>query len=161
MHSYREVLEAQKRLRIKQEELSYLASHDPLTNLFNRREFEDLLDKSIANATRDNSSFALLLIDLDNFKGINDSLGHFHGDEVLKQFSQRLVTLVRKGDLVSRIGGDEFTLISPQMKSVSSVRQLAERLLDQLNAPYLINDKLITVTLSIGIAIYPNDDNNT
>lgn len=161
VHSYREVLEAQKRLKIKQEELAYLASHDSLTNLFNRREFEELLDKSIANAARDNSSFALLLIDLDNFKSINDSLGHFHGDELLKQFAQRLVTLVRKGDLVSRIGGDEFTLISPNFKAVSSIRQLSERILNELNNPYMINNKLITVTMSIGIAIYPDDDINT
>uniref|UniRef100_UPI003CF01BBD diguanylate cyclase domain-containing protein n=1 Tax=Pseudomonas aeruginosa TaxID=287 RepID=UPI003CF01BBD len=105
-----------------------MASHDPLTNLFNRREFEELLDKSIASAQRNNSSLALLLIDLDNFKAINDTFGHFHGDELLKQFANRLVLLVRKGDLLSRVGGDEFTLISLNIESPSSARHLAERI---------------------------------
>lgn len=109
--SYSIVLEGQKNLKIKQEKLKHIASHDPLTNLFNRRELAGLLDKSIANAQRNNSSLALMLIDIDNFKAINDTLGHFYGDEILKQFASRLVLLVRKGDLVFRVGGDEFTLI--------------------------------------------------
>lgn len=155
--SYSAVLNAQKRLKIKQEELAYMASHDPLTNLFNRREFEELLDKSIANALRNKTSLALLLIDLDNFKTTNDTFGHFHGDELLKQFSRRLTLLIRKGDLLSRVGGDEFTLISPHLKSPSSARQLAERILNELNSPYPISGKLITVTVSIGIAIFPDD----
>lgn len=155
--SYSAVLNAQKRLKIKQEELTYMASHDPLTNLFNRREFEELLDKSIANALRNKTSLALLLIDLDNFKTTNDTFGHFHGDELLKQFSRRLTLLIRKGDLLSRVGGDEFTLISPHLKSPSSARQLAERILNELNSPYPISGKLITVTVSIGIAIFPDD----
>lgn len=159
--SYSAVLEGQKNLKIKQEELKYMASHDPLTNLFNRREFEDLLDKSIANAQRNNSSLALLLIDLDNFKAINDTFGHFHGDELLKQFANRLVLLVRKGDLLSRVGGDEFTLISLNIESPSSARHLAERILNELNSPYTINGKLITVTVSIGISIFPDDGNTT
>ncbi len=159
--SYTEVLNAQKRLRIKQEELKYLASHDSLTNLFNRREFEDLLDKSIANSFRGKNILALLLIDLDNFKTTNDTFGHIHGDELLKQFSNRLVLLVRKGDLISRVGGDEFTLIAPNIKSPTSARQLAERILNELHSPYSISGKLITVTVSIGIAIYPDDGSTT
>jgi c-di-GMP phosphodiesterase len=155
--SYSAVLNAQKRLKIKQEELAYMASHDPLTNLFNRREFEDLLDKSIANAQRTKTSLALLLIDLDNFKTTNDTFGHFHGDELLKQFSNRLTLLIRKGDLLSRVGGDEFTLISTHLKSPSAARQLAERILNELNSPYPICGKLITVTVSIGISIFPDD----
>lgn len=155
--SYSEVFNAQKRLKIKQQELQYIASHDSLTNLFNRREFEELLDKSLATAARIGSSVALLLIDLDNFKTTNDTFGHVHGDELLKQFSNRLILLIRKGDLLSRVGGDEFTLISPNLKSPSSARQLAERVLNELNSPYPINGKLITVTVSIGISIYPDD----
>jgi diguanylate cyclase (GGDEF)-like protein len=155
--SYTGVLRAQKRLKLKQEELRYMASHDSLTNLFNRREFEDLLDKSISNAHRNKNSLALLLIDIDNFKATNDTFGHIHGDELLKQFSNRMVLLIRKGDILSRVGGDEFTLISPQIKSPSSARQLAERILNELNSPYLINGKLITATVSIGISIFPSD----
>lgn len=159
--SYSNVVNAQKKIKIKQEELEYIASHDSLTNLFNRREFEDLLDKTISNALRNKTSLALLLIDLDNFKATNDTFGHIHGDELLKQFSNRLVLLIRKGDLISRVGGDEFTLISPNIKSPSSARQLAERILNELNSPYLINGKLITVTVSIGISIFPNDGRNS
>ncbi len=159
--SYKEVLEGQKNLKIKQEELKYVASHDSLTNLFNRREFENLLDKSIANTLRINSSLALLLIDLDNFKITNDSFGHIHGDELLKQFSSRLVSLIRKGDLLARVGGDEFTLISPNIKSPSSARHLAQRILNELNTPYLINGKLIIVTASIGISVFPTDGRTT
>lgn len=159
--SYSAVLQAQKKIKVKQEELKYLASHDSLTGLFNRREFEEILDKSIANAERNNSSLALLLIDLDNFKITNDTFGHFHGDELLKQFSHRLVLLVRKGDLLSRVGGDEFTLIALNTKSPSSARHLSERILNELNTPYTINGKLITVTVSIGISIFPGDGNTT
>lgn len=159
--SYSAVLRAQKILRIKQEELSYMASHDSLTNLYNRREFEDLLDKSIANCARTQSSLALLLIDLDNFKSTNDSFGHIHGDELLKQFSNRLVLLIRRGDIVSRVGGDEFTLIIPNLKSPAFARQLAERILNELNSPYPIKGKLITVTVSIGISIFPEDGTNS
>lgn len=159
--SYTAVVNGQKNLKIKQEELKYIASHDSLTNLFNRREFEELLDKSISNALRSRSSLALLLIDLDNFKATNDTFGHIHGDELLKQFSNRLILLIRKGDLLARVGGDEFTLISPNIKSPSSARQLSERILNELNSPYLINGKLITVTASIGISIFPNDGRNT
>lgn len=159
--SYSEVLNTQKRLHIQQEELKYIASHDSLTNLFNRREFEDLLDKSIANSLRTKSSFALLLIDLDNFKTTNDTFGHVHGDELLKQFSNRLVLLTRKGDLLSRVGGDEFTLISPNLNTPSGARHLAERILNELNSPYPINGRLITVTVSIGISVFPDDGKTT
>ena len=161
VNSFSAVVRGQKNLKVKQEELKYVASHDLLTSLFNRREFEDLLDKSISNALRNGTSLALLLIDLDNFKATNDSFGHIHGDELLKQFSNRLILLIRKGDLLSRVGGDEFTLISPNIKSPSSARQLAQRILNELNSPYLINGKLITVTASIGISIFPNDGRNT
>ncbi|PJD91568.1 MAG: GGDEF-domain containing protein [Legionella sp.] len=155
--SYAKVLRVQTILKSKQEELQYMASHDSLTNLYNRREFEELLSKSIATASRSKLSLALLLIDVDNFKSTNDTFGHVHGDELLRQFSNRLTLLIRRGDIAARVGGDEFTLIAQGITSPSSARKLAERILNELNNPYLINDKLITVTASIGIAIYPTD----
>ncbi|MBL7481155.1 bifunctional diguanylate cyclase/phosphodiesterase [Legionella bononiensis] len=159
--SYTAVLKAQKALKIKQDELTYIASHDSLTNLYNRREFEVLLNKAISSSARTHTSVALLLIDMDNFKATNDTFGHVHGDELLRQFSMRLILLTRKGDILSRVGGDEFTLISPNLKTHTSARQLAERILNELNSPYPINGKLITVTVSIGISIYPDDGTNS
>lgn len=157
IYSYTAVLNGQKTLKIRQLELAYLASHDPLTQLFNRREFEEILEKSIANSTRNKTTMALLLLDIDNFKAVNDSYGHINGDELLKQFARRLILLIRKGDLPSRVGGDEFTLILLNIKSPSAARLLSERILNELNHPYSINGKLITMTVSIGIAIYPGD----
>jgi diguanylate cyclase (GGDEF)-like protein len=159
--SYSAVLSAQKRLKIKQEELSFIAAHDSLTNLFNRRKFEELLDKAIANSTRLKSSLALLLIDLDNFKSTNDTFGHVHGDELLRQFSRRLNLLIRKGDILCRVGGDEFTLITPNISSPTAARQLAERILNERNIPYTLEGKLITASVSIGISISPIDGQST
>lgn len=161
VYSYSAVLNAQKKLKLKQEELTFIASHDSLTNLFNRRKFEELLEKNIANAARGKSAMGLLLIDLDNFKSTNDTLGHVHGDELLRQFTKRLNMLIRKGDILSRVGGDEFTLITPNIKSPSSARQLAERILNEWNNPYTLNGKLITASVSIGISIFPNDGKTT
>jgi len=132
-----------------------------LTNLYNRREFEDLLDKSLSNAARNKQALALLLIDLDNFKSTNDTFGHVHGDKLLKQFAQRVILLIRNGDILSRVGGDEFTLIAPNIKSPGAARHMAERILNELNNPYPINGKLITVTVSIGISMYPSDGKTT
>lgn len=155
--SYSSVLNAQKHLRVQQAELKYLASHDSLTNLYNRREFEQLLEKAISNASREKNSLCLLLIDLDNFKSTNDTFGHVHGDELLKQFAGRLNILIRKGDILSRVGGDEFTLIAPNLKTPGGSRILADRILSELNIPYTIKGKLITVSVSIGISIYPEN----
>jgi len=159
--SYNSVLEAQNRLQISQEKLRYMASHDPLTELYNRREFENLLDRTIASSARNNCSFALFLIDIDNFKAINDTLGHIHGDSLLKTFAGHLSSLTRKEDILSRIGGDEFTIITTQLKSPTSARKLAERLVSGLNMPYPVNEKLLTGTVSIGISIYPLDGETT
>lgn len=159
--SYTDVLNSQNKLKIKQNELTFLASHDSLTNLYNRRQFEELLEKAIANSERYNNSIALLLIDMDNFKSINDTFGHNQGDELIKQFSQRLNGIVRRGDVLSRIGGDEFTLILPNIDSPRSARQTAEKILSELNTPYTISDKLVTVSVSIGIALAPIDTTNS
>lgn len=140
-----------------QGKLKYIAAHDPLTNLYNRREFEDLLGKTIANSVRSHASFALFVIDLDDFKAINDTLGHSYGDKFLKHFASQLTLLSRKGDIVSRIGGDEFTLIASKLKSHAAAKKLAERLVSGINSPYSIPGKCSTNTVSIGISIYPRD----
>ena len=151
----------QNQLQIGQEQLQYLAAHDSLTNLYNRREFETLLDKTIANCRRERCSFALLLIDMDNFKQINDTLGHIRGDNFLKQFAAELNALTRKGDILSRIGGDEFTLITPKLLSPLSTQRLAERIINGLNLSYIIGNGIEKITVSIGISIYPYDGETT
>lgn len=159
--SYNTILEAQHTLQKDQEKLKYLATRDPLTDLYNRREFENLLDNAIANSARRHEFFALLLIDIDNFKSINDTLGHLHGDYFLKKFSEQLTSLTRRGDILSRIGGDEFTVITPFLKAPALVKRFAERLIDGLNIPYAVEEKLLTGTVSLGIALYPLDGETT
>ncbi len=161
IYSYDAILKAQTALNQEQKKLKHLASHDALTHLINRHEFEMLLEKAIANSERDLTSFALLVLDLDNFKSINDTMGHMHGDSLLIQFADRLRGLIRKGDILSRIGGDEFTLITGTLRSVTAIRKLIERLLKDLKRPYTIDGKQITMSVSIGIAIYPGDGKNT
>ena len=155
--SFNSILNSQEKLQKSQEKLQYFATRDPLTDLYNRREFENLLDIAIANNNRAHESFALFLIDIDNFKAINDTLGHIHGDHFLKQFSAQLVSLTRKGDIISRLGGDEFTVITSTLKAPNVVKKLAARLIDGLNIPYTVDEKLLAGTVSIGVAIYPFD----
>jgi len=155
--SYNAVLKAQKKLHISREKLRYLAAHDSLTSLYNRREFENLLKTKIANSSRNGSSFALFVIDIDNFKNINDTLGHVYGDKYIMAFAERLEILTRKGDIISRIGGDEFTLITDQVKKAGDTIILADRLVNGLGRPIQLDEKEVVTTVSIGIAIYPQD----
>ncbi len=161
VYSYNAVLEAQGKLRLSQEKLKYMASHDALTDLYNRREFEILLSKAISNSNRDNYQFGLFVIDIDNFKTINDTLGHIQGDAFLKQFSDKLEKLTREGDVVSRIGGDEYALITSRINSPTNVRKLAERMVEKLSEPIPVSGKLIKNSISLGIAICPQDGTTT
>jgi len=155
--SYKFILKTQEKLQLTQANLTYLATHDALTNLYNRREFEIQLTKTIANNSREMTSFSLFVIDIDNFKSINDTYGHLIGDNFLKKFAKDLISLTRLGDIVSRTGGDEFTIIMPNLKSPSTINKIAERINKGLNISFLMEQELITCTVSIGIAIYPTD----
>ena len=161
--SYNAVLEAQIRLQISREKLKYLASHDPLTELYNRREFERIIEQKVASSNRENGSFALFLIDIDNFKQINDTFGHIRGDEFIQHFADVLQSLTRKGEILSRIGGDEFTLITGKLQSKEDVQLLAERLINGLNKPILQleQERSVTTTISLGIAMYPFNGNTS
>ena len=161
IHSFHSILESQNELQISQDQLKYNAAHDVLTNLYNRREFENLLDITIANSAREYRHFALFLIDIDNFKSINDTLGHLHGDHFLKKFSEQLATLTRRGDILSRIGGDEFAVITSTLNSAKFAEIVAERVIKGLNTPYPVGDQLLSGTVSIGISIYPMDGETT
>jgi diguanylate cyclase (GGDEF)-like protein/PAS domain S-box-containing protein len=141
-------------------ELHQLAFYDKLTGLPNRRMFLDRLNQLIRFSHHNNQSFALFFMDLDNFKYINDSLGHEAGDELLTQIAARLKEIFRSSDMVTRLGGDEFTVIIENTKESDQfdVTQLAQKLLDQLaKSPILIGGRNFTVNTSIGIAKFPDN----
>jgi diguanylate cyclase (GGDEF)-like protein/PAS domain S-box-containing protein len=143
----------------KQQEaqIEYLAYHDALTGLPNRRLLSDRLAMAISQTDREENSLALLFIDLDRFKNINDSLGHHMGDELLRQVGTRLVASVRAGDTVSRLGGDEFVVLCPSCGGAKDVSSMCEALIHKMSAPYRVESQELHITPSIGIALFPDD----
>ena len=140
-----------------EEDLRVLANFDPLTGLPNRTLFQDRLNHAITKAHRAQHIVALLFLDLDRFKHINDSMGHHIGDLLLKAVSSRLLNAVREGDTVARLGGDEFTLILEGVKKSESATIIADKVLQAFETPFLLDDKTLTISPSIGISLYPND----
>ena len=132
-----------------------LANHDSLTGLPNRALCKDRLQQSIAQARRANGSVGLLFIDLDRFKEINDTLGHAVGDQVLMDFSWRLVHAVRDTDTAARLGGDEFVVIAPGLASDDDIRIVAQKIIDSLAVPFVIDGRDLYVGASVGVAVYP------
>ena len=137
--------------------LAYLAYHDPLTNLPNRLAFESQLAQSLRICARENEQLALMLIDLDNFKNINDTLGHPIGDKLLQNVAVRLGEAVRSSDLVARLGGDEFVVVLADIDSPLSAARVASKIQQQLADSYRIDDQALYATPSIGISLYPVD----
>lgn len=135
--------------------LKYLAENDPMTGLSNRYYFEEHLRGAIQRAQRLNFQLGLVYLDLDNFKLINDSLGHDSGDLLLQEIAQRLLGVVREGDVVCRLGGDEFAIIVHDLETETSVGALAQRVIESVREPIMLNNKEQFVTCSIGIATYP------
>ncbi|WP_428738302.1 sensor domain-containing protein [Sulfurimonas sp.] len=149
--------ETQRMLEIQTEKLRHQAHHDMLTNLPNRVLFRDRLDQTIASAKRHDKKFALLFIDLDQFKNINDSLGHHVGDQVLIEASKRLTSVIREEDTLSRLGGDEFTIILKDIHESQNAIIVAQKIIDILREPIIIKELELYVSSSIGISIYPDD----
>lgn len=133
------------------------ANFDPLTQLPNRSMFHDKLMLEISRAQHGNTIFALLFIDLDLFKEINDTLGHHVGDLLLIEAGKRISSCVRKSDMVARLGGDEFTVILGEQFEGNGVERVAEKILTSLAAPYELRDEVVYITGSIGITLYPQD----
>ena len=129
-----------------------MATRDPLTGLFNRREFENALEREFASAQRRAGSMALLLLDLDGFKAVNDAMGHDAGDRVLCAVAGRLSECARANDMVARLGGDEFVLICPGISAKSDAAALSERLIEAINRPIEVEGWAARVGASIGIA---------
>ncbi|MBL7003813.1 MAG: EAL domain-containing protein [Gammaproteobacteria bacterium] len=137
--------------------LLYQANFDALTNLPNRVLVFDRISQAIVSHNRDSGNVAILFIDLDRFKNINDTLGHIAGDELLKQSAMRIKQCVRIGDTVARLGGDEFLIVLPSVRSEEKIENVAKKILDTFNSSFLIENHDVYVTASIGITIYPDD----
>ena len=152
--------EIQSRLDKQTALLKYQANHDVLTDLPNRALFKDRLSQAIISAKRNNEKFALLFIDLDQFKKINDSLGHHIGDEVLVEAAKRLQTVIRENDTLSRLGGDEFTVILKDLKDSQSAAKVSQKIIDVMNMPIQSTLHKLHITSSVGISIYPDDATN-
>lgn len=143
--------------RDQQRQLEYLAQHDSLTGLANRNLLGDRIQQTIAAAKRQQDYFAVLLLDLDYFKVVNDSLGHEAGDTLLREVALRLVSVVREGDTVARFGGDEFVVLMPDLARTSDAAMVANKIQASLAQPFTIFGQEIFVSASIGIALYPQD----
>ena len=141
-----------------EEQLRRNAFHDPLTGLPNRLLFTERLTQVIARSReQENNLFAVLFLDLDRFKVINDSLGHLIGDQLLIAIARRLEACVKRSDLVARLGGDEFTILLDNIQDESSTHQVAERIHLELSRPFNLNGHEIFTTVSIGIALSSTD----
>ena len=140
-----------------EQKIQYLAFHDPLTGLPNRVLLEDRMQQAIAHSERNSCSLALLYLDLDNFKKINDSLGHTAGDSLLKEIALRLRECVRDSDTISRQGGDEFVLILNKLESAENCLPVVQKILSRLQDPIQADGHEIFTSASIGLAVYPED----
>jgi len=137
------------------------ANYDLLTNLPNRRLFSDRLEHEIKIAHRTNGSLALLFIDLDLFKQVNDTLGHEAGDLLLIKAAKRINESVRESDTVARMGGDEFTAILPQIESLEDANQVVATIIEKMAQPFDLNGHIVTISASVGLAFYPKDATNS
>lgn len=137
--------------------LNYMAYYDSLTGLPNRMLFNGKLVVAIKEAKLKNESFAVMFLDLDNFKTINDTLGHTVGDTLLQEIAERLTGCLREDDIVARLGGDEFILLIQHIERPSDAESVASKIIDIFKSPLMISERDIFITTSIGIALYPND----
>ncbi len=142
--------------KMAEEQVSYLAHHDLLTNLPNRLLFVDRLSLALVTAQRSQARLALLYVDLDQFKPVNDNLGHAIGDKLLQQVASRMLECVRESDTVARIGGDEFVVILPAIQSAENARRVAEKIRVALENVFEIEGHAINISSSIGGALYPD-----
>ncbi len=140
-----------------EQDIHFLAHHDALTKLPNRTLLDDRIRQAIAKSKRNDDHMAVLFLDLDHFKLINDTLGHDTGDRLLEQLAQRLTEVLRSTETVARLGGDEFVIVIPELAAVRRVAVVARKVLEVVAAPYLLEGSSLHVTPSIGISVYPED----
>ncbi len=139
-----------------EEKLAYLATHDALTGLPNRILFTEHLNHAILSAQRNGLKLAVMMLDLDKFKEINDTFGHRAGDQLLQTIGMRLTSVLRKSDTVARMGGDEFMLLLSELKKVDEASYVAHKLLQIIQEPIELENHELTVTFSIGISLSPD-----
>jgi diguanylate cyclase (GGDEF)-like protein/PAS domain S-box-containing protein len=137
--------------------IQHMAYHDPLTGLPNRLLFYDRFSQIMAHARRNQERFAIVMLDLDKFKEINDRLGHDTGDQLLRSVSERLSSQMRDGDTVARFGGDEFLLLLPGMKQIEDLDPLGQKVLQAFQQPFAVSGQALSIRASIGIAVFPDD----
>jgi diguanylate cyclase (GGDEF)-like protein len=145
--------------REKEKELEFLATHDPLTGLPNRSLCNNRIERAIARSKRKNSNFVLLLLDIDDFKQVNDAFGHITGDSLIKEIGQRIKNCLREVDTVARLGGDEFAVILEELGSAVQVLPVIQKIQKVIAQPIRIIEREISITLSFGITFYPQDGN--
>ena len=158
--TYRRMQDLSKEVRARRaaEQIAHnLARHDPLTGLPNRRFFSEKLDHALQCATAESRGTAVLMMDLDDFKPINDTYGHAVGDQALRVFAERVSSVIRAGALLARVGGDEFAIMQPNIASFDDPTRLARRILVALGEPILIEGAALKLGVGIGIAIAPDD----
>lgn len=143
--------------RKNEEQVRQLAYYDALTGVPNRRLLEDRLDHAIRHAHRKAMQLAVIFMDLDEFKQVNDTLGHSVGDELLAQFTDRVRGCLREDDTLARLGGDEFIVLLPEMENIGHVIAVAERIIGVNSEPYTIGEERVTIGTSLGISLYPDD----
>lgn len=140
-----------------EQQLVYMATHDALTGLPNRLMFNDRLTLELAHAQRNRQKLAVMLLDLDHFKNVNDTLGHSVGDQLLQVVGERLTSLLRKSDTVARMGGDEFMLLFPEMAQMEDAARIAQKILEIFRKPFVFEGHELHISTSIGIALCPDD----
>jgi len=144
-------------LREREEHLRFMAQHDPLTGLPNRISLQQRLELALELAKRNRKKVAVMMVDLDDFKKLNDARGHLVGDQALAAVAARLRTSVRASDTVARYGGDEFVVLAGGLERIEDVRMIAEKVADMVNVPLALEGGLARVACSIGISVYPDD----
>ncbi|HEY7862367.1 MAG TPA: sensor domain-containing diguanylate cyclase, partial [Thermoanaerobaculia bacterium] len=150
------VIDISERKRAE-EQVRHLAFHDALTSLPNRLLFTDRLTLALAHARRSGTRLAVMFLDLDRFKIINDSLGHSVGDDLLRRVGERLEACVRQADTVARLGGDEFTILVPGLLYDDDAARVASKILESIREPFQIGGRDLFLTTSIGVSLYPSD----
>ena len=137
--------------------IQFLAHHDMLTKLPNRTLLLDRIQVILATARRNQTEVGVMFVDLDNFKTINDSLGHYAGDELLKRVASRVQSCLRGVDLVGRLGGDEFLVVLADLTDAEDIAPVAEKIASIISEPFSLEDQVLSVSASIGVSVYPRD----